>query len=288
MSSNNQSKATANADIFRKSEKISVSHGFFGRIGGNSDGLYASLNCSRYVGDKEEAVEENFDVVRSCLIAETEKCSDSPSSISDSIPVSVLVLTLKQVHSNICLEVSADDDVQKSARSSESRYAAIEADALITQVPGIAIGVLTADCAPVLFHDPVRSVVGAAHAGWRGAVGGVLESTVRKMREVGCNPGDIHAAIGPCIGPESYEIDEEFMRNFSGSGECFCLVNRRLHFDLPKFCRKRLLAVGLSDSNIDTLGIDTCANHDRYFSYRFARQNSDGVCGRQISAIGLL
>lgn len=267
--------------IFLKSKNISVSHGFFGRLGGCSKDLFSSLNCSRYVGDAEEAVAANIDTVRNSLAKDLEKDADNKVTAAR-FPI----LILKQIHSNICLEVEAFENDDRE--NIESKYTAIEADALVTKVPGIAVGVITADCAPVLFYDPVCSVVGAAHAGWEGALSGILESTVKKMKEMGCNPENIRVAIGPCAGVESYEVDEPFMQKFSGSGDCFRLVNHRLHFDLSKFCRKKLLSVGIADSNIETFGIDTCANPEKYFSYRVARKNSAGICGRQISLIGLL
>lgn len=254
--SNNNSSIS----IAIKSENITVPHGFFGRKGGKSNGLYASLNCSDYVGDSEEAVKANLEIAKGFLTSES----------------TAKLITLKQIHSNICVEITKDNAIS-----------GIEADAMVTKEKNIAIGILTADCAPVLFFDPKKSIVGAAHAGWRGAVGGVIESTVKKMRECGSNPGNIVAAIGPCIGKNSYEIDDDFKRNFSGSGECFCLVNHRIHFDLPKFCRKRLLEAGIREANIEKIDVDTYANCNDYFSYRYARQNSSGICGRQLSAICL-
>lgn len=277
----NKSNNTINIcnDIFIKSPNISISHGFFGRHGGNSDGLFASLNCSRYVGDTTEAVSANFDVVRKSL---RNHANNDATGSKNYLPI----FTLKQVHSNLCLEISESENGELNI--SEDKYALQEADALVTKVPGIAIGIYTADCAPVLFYDPVQSVIGAAHAGWEGALLGVLASTVNKMRELGCDPKNIRAAIGPCAGVESYEVDETFMLRFSGSGDCFQIVNHRLHFDLSKFCVKKLLSSGLQNSNVEVLGIDTCANPDKYFSYRVARKNSAGVCGRQISVIGIL
>ena len=236
-----------------------MSHGFFGKIGGKSTGLYASLNCSDYVGDSRENVQSNLDIAKNFLTSEP----------------NAKLITLKQIHSNICIEVTNDST------------SGIEADAMVTKERNIAIGILTADCAPVLFFDPQKSIIGAAHAGWRGAVGGVIESTIKKMRECGSNLNDIFAAIGPCIGKNSYEIDDDFKRNFSGSGECFCLVNHRIHFDLPKFCRKRLIESGIKEANIETIDIDTYANCGNYFSYRYATKHSSGICGRQLSAICL-
>lgn len=246
-------------NIAIKTKNISVPHGFFGRKGGRSAGLYTSLNCSEYVGDSEEVVRANLEITKNFLTSEPTK----------------KLITLKQIHSNICIEVT------------KSNVSGIEADAMVTKEKNIIIGVVTADCAPVLFFDSKKNIIGVAHAGWRGAVSGIIEATIKKMCEIGSNPSDIFAAIGPCIGRNSYEIDDDFKRNFSGSGECFCLVNHRIHFDLPKFCRKKLLESSIKEENIETIDIDTYENCSDYFSYRYATKNSSGICGRQLSAICL-
>ncbi|MBR1734915.1 MAG: peptidoglycan editing factor PgeF [Alphaproteobacteria bacterium] len=244
-----------------RSTNILIPHGFFSKKGGKSVGLYESLNCSYYVGDSSENVKANLDIIKNSL------CSDNVES---------KIITPKQIHSNICIEVRKDSEN------------GIECDAMVTKEKNIVIGVYTADCAPILFFDPVGEVIGVAHAGWRGAVGGVIESTVAKMLELGSNAQNIFVAIGPCIGKDSYEIDDDFKKNFSGSGDCFCIVNYRLHFDLSKFCLKKLIAAGIKDTNVEIIDVDTYANVSDYFSYRFANQNSNGVCGRQISAICLV
>lgn len=233
-----------------------ISHAFFGKKSGESLNLFSSLNCSKYVGDDELKVSKNLEIVSGFIRSSK-------------------LITLHQIHSNICVEVM------------ENSEGDIDADALVTRAKNVAIGVLTADCAPILFYDSKENIVGAAHAGWRGAAFGIIESTIRKMEDIGSNPKNIIVAIGPCIGKNSYEVDEEFMQNFHGKGDCFCLVNHKLHFDLPKFCYKKLVECGLQKDNIDVLNIDTFADNENYFSYRFATKNSNGVCGRQISTICL-
>jgi YfiH family protein len=233
-----------------------VDHGFFGRKYGKSSGLYSSLNCSRFVGDDEKVVLQNLDIVKNELHAQK-------------------IITINQQHSNLC--IIADQRTEPD----------IKADAIVTKTPNIAIGILTADCAPILFFDKINHVIGAAHAGWRGAVSGIIESTVQKMTELGSDPQNIIAAIGPCISKESYEMDDEFKKNFHGSGDCFCIINLKMHFDLLKYCGNHLLKSKLDSSNIDTIGADTYANQEDYFSYRFANKNSNGICGRQISTICL-
>ncbi|MDR0968293.1 MAG: peptidoglycan editing factor PgeF [Holosporaceae bacterium] len=233
-----------------------VEHGFFGRIGGKSFGVYASLNCSKSVGDEEAVVLQNLEIVRKELQVKK-------------------LITPNQTHSAVCVVVDNKTETD------------VKADALVTNTPGIAIGILTADCAPILFADAKKRIIGAAHAGWRGAAFGVVEATVQKMTGLGSDPKDITAAIGPCVAVESYEVDDDFKRDFKDKGDCFLTINGKLHFDLPKYCRDRLIQSGLSRDNIDSLGIDTYADQENYFSYRFARQNTNGICGRQISAICL-
>jgi YfiH family protein len=243
-----------------KSKKIifdEINHCFFDRRNGNSSSLYSSLNGSKFVGDEESLVRQNLDIVKKDLAADK-------------------IITLNQIHSNLC--VIADENTE----------ADLKADALVTQASRIAIGILTADCAPILLCDPLNHIVGAAHAGWRGAVGGILATTVQKMKELGSDPSKIFAAIGPCILKQSYEVDDNFRNNFTNDDDdCFCIIDQRLHFDLPKYCCNRLLELEIPESNIDLLNVDTYSNQEDYFSYRFANQHTNGICGRNISAICL-
>jgi YfiH family protein len=234
-----------------------VNHGFFGRNGGKSLGVYSSLNCSKFVGDNEFLVRQNLDIAKKNLEADK-------------------LITLYQTHSNLCIVV---DEYTKPD---------LNADALVTQTPGIAIGVLTADCAPILLCDPQNRIVGAVHAGWRGAAGGIIKSAIEKMKELGSDPKKITAAVGPCISKKSYETDDDFRLNFKKDDDCFSVINNRLHFDLPKYCCNRLIESEIHENNIEVLGIDTYSDQKNYFSYRFANQNTEGVCGRNISAVCLL
>lgn len=233
-----------------------VSHGFFNRSGGVSEGLYNSLNCSAFVGDNEENVSTNLSIVSDKLGAKK-------------------LFTLKQVHGSTC--VIADENTENH----------LEADAIVTKSSLVAIGVLTADCAPILFVDEETKIIGAAHAGWKGAMRGVIQSTLATMTQIGANLDTIKAAIGPCISKESYEVGDDFKREFKGSGSCFSLIKMRLHFDLSKYCKEILMQSGVNEKHIDLIGVDTFTNHDQYFSYRYANQNSNGICGRNISAIAL-
>lgn len=225
---------------------------FFGRSSGFSKGLFSSLNCSKFVGDRIESVEKNLKFVRESVGARK-------------------LITLNQIHSAKCIVVD---------EKSESDQ---EADALVTQSESVALGILTADCVPVLLFDPTKKIIGAAHAGWKGAKAGVVESTVEKMVSLGSSCGDIVAAIGPCVHVESYEVGEDFLSNFPV--EYFTKIRDKDHFDIVKFCYNRLKEKGISKISVDE--IDTYKNHEKYFSFRYARQNSDGVCGRNISVICL-
>ncbi len=241
------------SDIF--SDTV-VEHGFFNRLDGVSSGVFASLNCSKFVGDDVASVTENLEIVRRELNAEK-------------------LITLNQVHGNTCILADKDTDSD------------VQADAFATNVSGIAIGILTADCAPVLLADEENHIIGAAHAGWRGAMRGVIQSTVREMIKLSAEMSKIKVAIGPCIHKNSYEIGDDFKREFKGNGSCFTLINSKLHFDLPKYCKEILLETGISPQNIDVSEVDTYANPESYFSYRFANQHTNGVCGRNISVICL-
>jgi YfiH family protein len=208
------------------------------------------------VGDEESLVQRNLDIAKETLTANK-------------------IITLNQVHSNLC--VVANENTESD----------LKADALVTRTPRIAIGVLTADCAPILLCDIQNRIIGAAHAGWRGAVSGIIAATVQKMKELGSNVREVVAAIGPCILRESYEVDDDFRRSFSTDNDCFCVINQCLHFDLPRYCHNQLLKLGIPENNIDLLNIDTYSRQEDYFSYRFANQHTDGICGRNISAICL-
>jgi YfiH family protein len=239
-----------------KITSATANHGFFGRRCGGSEGFYSSLNCSKFVGDDESLVLQNLDIIKKELNAEK-------------------LVTLRQMHGNCCIVVDWQTESD------------IKTDAMVTRAPGIAIGILTADCAPILLLDKKHRTIGAIHAGWRGAASGVIESTIQKMAELGSDPQNIVAAIGPCIAKESYEVDNDFKRNFKGKGDCFFMINSKLHFDLPKYCQNRLRESGLNENNIDVINVDTYADQKNYFSYRFANKNSGGICGRNISAICL-
>ena len=161
---------------------------------------------------------------------------------------------------------------------------------MVTDRPGLVLGILTADCAPVLLADPQAGVIGAAHAGWKGAFGGVVEATVTEMERLGADRARIAAAVGPCIARRSYEVDEAFLRRFTDSDpglERFFTLGRSGHhqFDLEGFVVSRLAAAGLA--RVEALGQDTYSDPDRFFSYRRSTHKGEPDYGRQISLIAL-
>jgi YfiH family protein len=239
-----------------------IRHGFFTRQGGVSRGLYASLNCGQGSNDDRVAVVENR--------ARIARHLGSPEDD---------VQTLHQVHSADALVVEALVPRERLAK----------ADALVTKVPGLALGVLTADCAPVLLADPQAKVVAAAHAGWRGALAGVLEATIAAMEGIGADRKQIHAAVGPSIGAGAYEVgpefEAEFLRMDEASGVFFRrgAAGTRPRFDLPGYVNHKLSRLGLR--SVEKVAHCTYENESLFFSYRRSRHRSEPDYGRQISAI---
>lgn len=254
------------AGEFADAKRDGVAHGFFGRAGGVSGGIYAGLNCGVGSSDVPADVKANR------------------ASVAEAIGVNPEnILSLYQVHGDACLKV----DKPHNSRS--------EADAQVTDVPGLAISILTADCAPVLFHGKKASgkpVIGAAHAGWKGALGGVLESTVYAMEEYGVKAETIRAAIGPCIGKRSYEVGEDFAKPFleqDPESERFFMAGAKaghLMFDLAGYCASRLYECGVN--KVAITGADTFAREKDYYSFRRATHRKEPDYGRQISVIVIL
>jgi YfiH family protein len=240
-----------------------VRHGFLGRRGGVSAGLCAGLNVGWGSGDDREAIREN-----------------RRRAVEAVAPGAALV-TLHQVHSGDSLAVAAPwpDDSRPRA------------DGMATDRPGLVLGILTADCAPILFADRDAGVVGAAHAGWKGAFGGIVEATLEVMESLGADRARIAAAVGPCIARRSYEVDEAFLRRFTEDApeneRFFSDAARpdRRQFDLEGFVVSRLADAGLT--RIEALGEDTYGQPDRFFSYRRATHLGEPDYGRQISLIAL-
>jgi YfiH family protein len=239
-----------------------VPHGFLGRRGGVSKGVCAGLNVGLGSSDDRDSVREN----RRRAVA--------------AVAPGAQLVTLHQIHSARPLYVT-------SAFSDDARP---RADAMVTDTPGLVLGILTADCAPVLLADAEAGVVAAAHAGWRGAFDGVIEATVTEMERRGADVDRISAAVGPCIARRSYEVDDDFLRGFTWNDPTaaqFFTPDREGHhrFDLEGFVVSRLAACGIM--RVEALGEDTYSQPDRFFSYRRATHRGEPDYGRQIALIAL-
>ena len=241
-------------------DSLRAPHGFFTRQGGVSAGAYASLNCSFSSGDDRGAVMENR--------------ARAVRAVGDG-----QLVGLMQVHGAEVVEVSEPWQPGNGPR----------ADGMVTRRDDVALGIVTADCAPVLLADPAAGVIGAAHAGWRGAVSGVIEATVAAMMRLDARPDRITAAIGPCIQQDSYEVAADLrdtILNQSLSNERFFAPGHRRerwHFDLPAYCLSRLASAGIHD--IATVQADTASDEARFFSHRRRTLCGGGPTGHQISII---
>lgn len=246
-------------------EVLSIRHGFFTREGGTSKGLYASLNCG--AGSRDDPADIAANRARALAMLDI-----GPDALA----------TVSQHHGSVVAIVDETWPAKGPAPA---------ADALVTRRPGIALGILTADCAPVLFVDAKAGVIGAAHAGWRGAVGGILDATVAAMTGLGATPENIVAAIGPCIAQRSYEVGPEFPAPFlaeAAENRFFFAPTREeghFFFDLPGYVARRLARLGLTE--VARTPCDTCREESRFFSYRRATHKGEADYGRQLSAIVL-
>lgn len=241
-----------------------IRHAFFTRRGGVSEGLFGTLNCGFGSGDAPHRVADNREIAMARL----------------GLPADRLV-TLRQTHSAKVV----------TAERPWRREEAPSADGLVTAISGIALGVLAADCAPILLHDPVARVIGAAHGGWRGAFGGIVDAAISRMAALGAARPRIRAAIGPCIGRRSYEVGPEFPQPFvaddPGNMRFFAPAPRpgRFLFDLRGYIAHRLARAGIA--TVEIVPHDTVADEDRFFSYRRACLRGERSYGRGLSAIVL-
>lgn len=242
-----------------------LAHGFFGRQGGVSTGLYASLNCGAGSQDDPASVAENRRLVMQSLGA-----PDMP------------LCSLNQIHSAevVCVNTPWEQSEKPSA------------DAMVTSQPRLALGILTADCGPVLFADPKARVIGAAHAGWKGAVGGVLEHTMIAMEKLGAQREDMIAILGPCIAQTQYQVGVEFYHHLCGiqpENATFFIPDpasaTHYRFDLAAYILHRLRASGLQQAQ--SLAMDTYSQEQAFFSYRRSTHRAEPDYGRQISVIML-
>jgi len=250
------------AEVIRADVLDGVPHGFLGRRGGVSKGLVGGLNVGTGSKDDPDAIAEN-----------------RRRAIETVLPGAELA-TVYQVHSADAVYVDAPWPHGQRPK----------ADAMVTDKPGLLLGILTADCAPVLFADVEAGVVGAAHAGWRGALAGVTDSTVEAMEKIGARRERIVAAVGPCIAQPSYEVDEGFRRRLleaDAANACFFIDGPagKPHFDLEGYVAARLRTAGIG--HVETIGLDTYADPDRFFSFRRATHRGEPDYGRQISLVAL-
>ena len=253
---------TEPVEVIRSSALDGTAHGFLGRRGGVSTGLHAGLNVGWGSDDERAAIAENRRrAVNAVLTGAT-------------------LVTVHQVHSPDVVTVTEPwpDDARP------------QADALVTNRPGLLLGILTADCAPVLLADVQAGVIGAAHAGWKGALAGVTDSTIAAMEALGAKRERIAAAIGPCIAQASYEVDDDFEARFVVADTFnarFFKLGREGHawFDLEGYVAMRLEAAGVG--KVEKLGLDTYADESRFYSYRRATHRGEPGYGREIAVIGL-
>lgn len=248
-------------EVSRAAALEGLPHGFLGRRGGVSSGEVAGLNVGLGSGDDSELVARN-----------------RTRAVAAILPGARLV-TVYQVHSADCVEAGEWPDGERP-----------HADALVTDRPGLLLAILTADCAPVLLADREAGVVGAAHAGWKGAIGGVTDRTIAAMERLGARRERIAAAVGPCIAQVSYEVDEAFRRRFvdddpANAAHFAAGAPGHHQFDLETYVAERLRGAGIA--NVEALGEDTYGQPARFYSFRRATHRGEAAYGRQISLIGL-
>ena len=248
--------------FYSKNLKINkkIEHCFFSRNNGSSKGIYESLNCG--IGSRDESwrIQKNLDFVAKKI----------------KITQDNLIL-MHQTHSN---EVAFIENKKNLKR--------VKSDAMLTKSDSLALGVLTADCAPILIYEKEKGITGCIHAGWKGAVKGVIKNTIKKLEELGGNPEKLIVCIGPCIAQKSYEVKEDFYSMFTKDtkeNESFFLKNERktFNFDLRGFVNKKFRDCGVSQ--IDNISIDTFASKNEYFSHRRAKKLGENDYGRCISVI---
>lgn len=249
-------------EVFRASVLAGVPHGFLGRRGGDSVGEVAGLNAGLGSGDDDAAVARNR------------------ARAAQAVLPGAWLVSVYQVHSSDC--VTVDQPWSDAERP--------RADALVTARPGLLLGIVTADCAPVLLADTTAGVIGAAHAGWKGAIGGVTDATIAAMEALGARRESIAAAVGPCIAQASYEVDEGFAARFAAADPAnarFFAPDRPGHarFDLEGYVAHRLETAGVG--RVERLALDTYPDPARFYSYRRATHRGEVTYGRQISLIGL-
>jgi len=238
-----------------------INHCFFSRENGFSKGIYKSLNCGIGSRDKKENVIKNLEFVSKSIGCKKE-----------------FLITLNQTHSNKVIYLEKESDIKNR----------MNADAIVCKVKNLAIGILTADCAPILFYDAQEKIIGCAHSGWKGALNGIIQNTVKKFNELGSNNNNLIAVIGPCIKKENYQVGQEFYDNFitydKKNANFFKKINNeKFIFDLRGFINKEI--ANLNIKNIENIEKDTFSEVKTFYSYRRSLINHEKDYGRCISVI---
>ena len=238
-----------------------IKHCFFSRKNGVSKGLYESLNCGIGSNDNKENVLKNLEIISGKI-----NCNKNS------------LITLNQKHTNQVVYFKNETSIKNK----------LTADAIVSEVKNVGIGILTADCAPVLFYDPKKKIIGCAHSGWKGAFNGIIKNIVKKFNELNSNSNDLIAVVGPCIGKKSYEVKEDFFNKFvsyeNNNKIFFEKINSgKFLFDLRGFINKEISNSGVT--NIENLEMDTFSQKDFFYSYRRSQLNKEKDYGRCISVI---
>ena len=238
-----------------------VKHCFFSRKNGVSKGYYESLNCGLGSRDEKTNVLKNLK-----FVSEKISCNEK------------FLITLNQKHSNQVIHFKSKKDIKNK----------LSGDAIVCEVKNIGIGILAADCAPILFYDPVKKIIGCAHAGWKGALRGVVKNIVKKFNELNSNVNDLIAIVGPCISKKSYEVEKDFFDEFiiqNKKNEIFFEINddKKYFFDLRAYINNEIS--DLKIKNVENIDMDTFSNDEYFYSYRRSLLNKEKDYGRCISVI---
>jgi len=247
------------ANELKKIKKIK--HCFFSRKNGFSQGIYKSLNCGLGSEDKKENIIKNLDFVSKKI-----GCKNS------------LLITLHQTHSNKVIYFENEKSIKNK----------LQGDAIVTKIKNLGIGILTADCAPILLYDPVKEIIGCIHSGWKGAFNGVIENTIKKFKELESNINDLIVVIGPCIKKENYEVQNDFYEKFilkdSQNKIYFSKINHNKYtFDLRKFINQQIFSLNVK--NVENIKMDTFGEKEFFYSYRRSKLYKELDYGRCISVI---
>ena len=238
-----------------------LKHCFFSKKNGFSKGLYKSLNCGLGSNDETQNVLKNL-----ALVSKNIGCKKNS------------LITLNQKHSDKVVYFKNKDSIKNK----------LAGDAIITKVKNIGIGILAADCAPILFYNPKKKIIGCAHSGWKGALGGIIENTVIKFNELDSKNEDLIAVVGPCLNKKNYVIKNDFFNKFVSKNKKYVVFFKKIDketffFDLRSFINKKLLDLNIK--NIENIKLDTYSNDDSFYSYRRSVHNKEKDYGRCISVI---